>query len=149
MVTGRVPFEGETPAVIFDGILNHDPAPVIDRAPDAPARLQDVISKALEKDRDLRFQSAAEIRAELKRISAMRARGRLPRVRVRPPRRHRRRPVSSRPSVRNSGVVTPATDEGAPRAVVVGTGGDAGTAGSGRLLGLPAIRRGCESPART
>ena len=68
MVTGRLPFEGETPAVIFDGILNHDPAPVIDRAPDAPARLQDVISKALEKDRDLRFQSAAEIRAELKRI---------------------------------------------------------------------------------
>jgi eukaryotic-like serine/threonine-protein kinase len=68
MVTGRVPFEGETPAVIFDGILNHDPAPVTDRAPDVPARLQDVISKALEKDRDLRFQSAAEIRAELKRI---------------------------------------------------------------------------------
>jgi serine/threonine protein kinase/Tol biopolymer transport system component len=68
MVTGRVPFGGETPAVIFDGILNHDPPPVIDRIPDAPVRLQDVISKALEKDRDLRFQSAAEIRAELKRI---------------------------------------------------------------------------------
>ena len=68
MVTGRLPFEGETPAVIFDGILNHDPPAVIDRAPDAPVRLQDVISKALEKDRDLRFQSAAEIRAELKRI---------------------------------------------------------------------------------
>jgi len=68
MVTGRVPFEGETPAVIFDGILNHDPVPVVARAADVPPRLQDVISKALEKDRDLRFQSAAEIRAELRRI---------------------------------------------------------------------------------
>ncbi len=68
MVTNRLPFEGETPAVIFDGILNHDPVPVSARAADVPPRLQDVISKALEKDRDLRFQSAAEIRAELKRI---------------------------------------------------------------------------------
>jgi serine/threonine protein kinase len=68
MVTGRVPFEGETPAVIFDGILNHDPVPVSARAADVPPRLQDIISKALEKDRDLRFQSAAEIRAELKRL---------------------------------------------------------------------------------
>ena len=68
MVTGRLPFEGDTPAVIFDGILNHDPVPVIARAADVPPRLQDVINKALEKDRDLRFQSAAEIRAELKRI---------------------------------------------------------------------------------
>ena len=68
MVTGRPPFEGETPAVIFDGILNRDPAPIGERAPEIPARLQDVITTALEKDRDLRYQSAAEIRAELKRI---------------------------------------------------------------------------------
>ena len=68
MVTGRPPFEGETPAVIFDGILNRDPAPIAERAPEIPARLQDVITTALEKDRDLRYQSAAEIRAELKRI---------------------------------------------------------------------------------
>ena len=68
MITGRVPFEGDTPAVIFDGILNHDPVPLVARVADVPPRLQDVINKALEKDRDLRFQSAAEIRAELKRI---------------------------------------------------------------------------------
>jgi serine/threonine protein kinase len=68
MITGRPPFEGETPAVIFDGILNRDPAPIAERAPEIPARLQDVITTALEKDRDLRYQSAAEIRAELKRI---------------------------------------------------------------------------------
>lgn len=68
MVTGQPPFAGETPAVIFDGILNREPAPVTDRAPEIPPRLQDVINTALEKDRDLRYQSAAEIRAELKRI---------------------------------------------------------------------------------
>jgi serine/threonine protein kinase len=68
MVTGRPPFEGETAAVIFDGILNRDPAPIAERAPEIPARLQEVIATALEKDRDLRYQSAAEIRAELKRI---------------------------------------------------------------------------------
>jgi Tol biopolymer transport system component len=68
MVTGRPPFEGETPAVIFDGILNRDPAPIAQRAPEIPPRLQDVITTALEKDRELRYQSAAEIRAELKRI---------------------------------------------------------------------------------
>jgi len=68
MVTGRPPFEGETPAVIFDGILNREPEPVTERAPEIPVRLQEVIATALEKDRDLRYQSAAEIRAELKRI---------------------------------------------------------------------------------
>jgi len=68
MVTGKPPFEGEMPAVIFDGILNRDPIPVSERAPEIPQRLQDVIRTALEKDRDLRYQSAAEIRAELKRI---------------------------------------------------------------------------------
>ena len=68
MATGRPPFEGETPAVIFDGILNRDPAPVAEKAHEIPVRLQEVINTALEKDRDLRYQSAAEIRAELKRI---------------------------------------------------------------------------------
>jgi len=68
MVTGQPPFSGETPAVIFDGILNREPTPVSERAPTIPMRLQEVINTALEKDRDLRYQSAAEIRAELKRI---------------------------------------------------------------------------------
>jgi serine/threonine protein kinase len=68
MVTGRLPFEGDTSAVIFDGIMNRDPIPVAARAAAVPPRLQEVINTALEKDRDLRYQSAAEIRAELKRL---------------------------------------------------------------------------------
>ncbi len=68
MATGRLPFAGDTSAVIFDGILNHEPAPVSEVNPALPAKLSDVIRTALEKDRDLRYQGANEMRAELKRL---------------------------------------------------------------------------------
>jgi len=68
MATGRLPFEGETTAVIFDGILNHDPRPVSELNPGLPAKLSEIIRTALEKDRDLRYQGANEMRAELKRL---------------------------------------------------------------------------------
>ncbi len=68
MATGRLPFAGETSAVIFDGILNHDPPPVSEINPDLPSKLSEVIRTALEKDRDLRYQGANEMRAELKRL---------------------------------------------------------------------------------
>src|SRR5262249_27938842 len=68
MATGRVAFEGETSAVIFDAILNRTPISPIMINPHLPAKLEDIINRALEKDRDLRFQSAAEIRSELKRM---------------------------------------------------------------------------------
>ena len=68
MVTGRVPFEGETSAVIFDGILNHDPISPTQLNPELPPKLEEIIRTALEKDRDLRYQSAAELRADLKRF---------------------------------------------------------------------------------
>lgn len=68
MSTGRLPFPGETSAVIFEAILNRDPLAPLEVNPSLPPKLQDLIRTALEKDRDLRWQSAAEIRAELKRL---------------------------------------------------------------------------------
>ncbi len=68
MITGHLPFEGETSAVIFEAILNREPVPVSELVPEAPPKLDEIVRTALEKDRDLRYQSAAEVRAELKRL---------------------------------------------------------------------------------
>jgi eukaryotic-like serine/threonine-protein kinase len=68
MATGRLPFAGETSALIFDGILNHEPPSPSDINPAMPAKLGEIIRTALEKDRDLRYQGANEMRAELKRL---------------------------------------------------------------------------------
>lgn len=68
MATGQAAFTGGTSAVIFDAILNREPAAPISINPNLPSKLQEIIEKAIEKDRDLRYQSAAEIRADLKRL---------------------------------------------------------------------------------
>ena len=68
MSTGVVPFPGSTVALIFDGILHSTPAPATKLNPRLPLAIENIFAKALEKDTDLRYQTAAELRADLKRI---------------------------------------------------------------------------------
>ena len=68
MATGQVAFSGATSGVVIDAILNRTPAPPTRLNPEIPAKLEEVVNKAVEKDRELRCQSAAELRSDLKRL---------------------------------------------------------------------------------
>jgi eukaryotic-like serine/threonine-protein kinase len=68
MATGTLPFRGESSGVIFKAILDGTPTPAVRFNPDLPAKLEDIISKCLEKDRNLRYQHASEIRTDLQRL---------------------------------------------------------------------------------
>ena len=68
MATAQLPFRGESSAVIFREILDRDPVPAVRLNPDLPLKLEEIIDKALEKDRDLRYQHASDMRTDLKRL---------------------------------------------------------------------------------
>ncbi|MEA3007635.1 MAG: eukaryotic-like serine/threonine-protein kinase, partial [Acidobacteriaceae bacterium] len=68
MATGRMPFNGDSSAEVFAAILHENAQPITSLNPDAPLELEGIINKALEKDRDLRAQNAAELRSDLKRL---------------------------------------------------------------------------------
>ena len=77
MATGTTPFHGDSPGLIFDGILNRTPASAVQVNPELPPDLERIIAKCLEKDRGLRYQHASEIRADLQRLQRDRQSGRL------------------------------------------------------------------------
>jgi len=68
MTTGTLPFRGESPGVIFKSILDGAPTPAVHLNPDLPPKLEELINKSLEKDRNLRYQHASEVRTDLQRL---------------------------------------------------------------------------------
>ena len=83
MATASLPFRGETPGVITEAILNRAPTPPIRLNPDLPSEVERIILKSLDKDPELRYQSAAEVRGDLKRIKRGRDSARISSLRCR------------------------------------------------------------------
>jgi len=86
MATGTMPFRGESTGLVFESILNRIPVPPVRLNPDLPPKLEEIISKCLEKDRNLRYQHASEIRTDLQRLKRDAESARIPAASVATPR---------------------------------------------------------------
>jgi tetratricopeptide (TPR) repeat protein len=121
MGTGALPFRGETSALVFQAILDRAPVSPLRLNPDVPAKLEDIINKSLEKDRNLRYQHAADIRADLQRL--------------------KRDTESGRAVVASSGSVEVAQETGPQAVARVGRGsslsGKVAAASSGSVSAVP------------
>jgi serine/threonine protein kinase len=95
MATGALPFRGESSGVIFNAILERHPVPAVRLNPDLPQDLERIINRALEKDRELRYQHASDLRAELQRLKRDSSSGRSDAI---PPRQGERPRIESQPA---------------------------------------------------
>jgi serine/threonine protein kinase/tetratricopeptide (TPR) repeat protein len=125
MATGALPFHGETSALIFKAILDSDPPPPIRFNRNIPPKLEDIINKALEKDRDLRYQGAAEMRTDLKRL--------------------KRETETGRAAGSSSGVAA-AAQEAVPPAPIAAPPAPSTSAGSTSASSVPAAAKVAETP---
>ena len=112
VATGKPPFAGATTAVVFDRILNYAPVAPVDLNPDLPAEFENILNKTLEKDRDLRCQSAAELRADLKRLQRSSGSGRVAASGLAAMANGAGTGVSSRPPSSGGGVAVRASSSG-------------------------------------
>jgi serine/threonine protein kinase/tetratricopeptide (TPR) repeat protein len=130
MATGMVPFRGDTSALIFQAILDRAPVSPIRLNPDLPVKLEDIINKALEKDRNLRYQHAADIRADLQRL--------------------KRDTDTGRAVAASSGSVATAQDSGSrPVAQAVSSGSGAAVAAGSSAIVMPASGTTPAAPKRS
>jgi len=120
MATGTLPFRGETSAVIFNAILERAPTPPIRLNPDVPSELERIINRSLEKDRELRYQHASEMRAELQRLKRDTESG-------------KRLVVQDLPDGGSASGDSPATSQGS-----IGGAGTVSETGSGSRVAAPA-----------
>src|SRR5277367_2996493 len=107
MATGALPFRGDTSGVIFDAILNREPVSPIRLNPDVPARFEEIIHRAIEKDRTLRYQHASDLRADLQRLERDSSSGRLPALPSEPQQEARLQPDPPGPTLAPTAAARP------------------------------------------